>query len=220
MAPIGKREDNMSDIITVSREFGSGGRELAKRLSEEMGYQYFDREILEKIRQKLRIDQWYTEKIVEGVLQVNAQIHYGGSFDKYVVNGQRTEEGLTEHQVIMKELAAMGKCVFVGRGANVVLHSFSPFNLFVYASMDAKIVRCHNHASLKENYSETEYEAIIQTIDAVREQTRQSVPSSGDEDIEGYHLCVNTSGLEIKELVPIVADYAKYWLKEEKYKNA
>lgn len=175
-------------IITVDREFGSGGRELAKRLSEKMGYQCFDKEILEEIRQKLKTDQWYTEEFVEGVLQVHAQLHYGNSFENYIVNGQRTAEGLAEHQVIMRKLAAMGKCMFVGRGANVVLHNFSPFNLFVYASIDAKIVRCYNHAPLKENYSETKYGTIIRKIDAVREQTRGSLRGSGDEDIEGYHL--------------------------------
>jgi len=209
----------MSNIITVSREFGSGGRELAKRLAEKMGYRYYDSEVLEMIRQKIKTDRWYIEKLMEGVLQISVPFHYGSSFSHYTENTWDTVEVLADHQAIMKKLAASGKCVFVGRGAKAVLHEFSPFNVFVYASMDTKLIRCYKHTSPKEDYSEAELQAIIQRIDNVRMLTRQSVFGNGDEDLNRCHLCVNTSGLNIKDMVLYVAEYAAYWLNEEKYKD-
>ena len=59
----------MSKIITVSREFGSGGRELGKRLADELGIAYFDKEILEAIAQKNNTSEWYAkEGLKRGVL--------------------------------------------------------------------------------------------------------------------------------------------------------
>ena len=51
-------------IITVSREFGSGGRELAKRLAEKLGYDYYDKEIIKKIAENKELDSSYVESIL------------------------------------------------------------------------------------------------------------------------------------------------------------
>ena len=55
----------MSRIITISREFGSGGRELGKRLSELLGYDYYDREIITAIADRQKIDPGYVERTLE-----------------------------------------------------------------------------------------------------------------------------------------------------------
>ena len=61
----------MSKIITVSREFGSGGRELGKRLADELGIAYFDKEILEAIAEKTNTSEWYAKEVLDrGVLPV------------------------------------------------------------------------------------------------------------------------------------------------------
>ena len=55
----------MSNIITVSREFGSGGRELGKRLADELGVAYFDKEILEAIAEQTNTSEWYAQEVLE-----------------------------------------------------------------------------------------------------------------------------------------------------------
>ena len=49
-------------IITISREFGSGGRELGKRLAEELGFAYYDKEILSMISERMQMDEGYIER--------------------------------------------------------------------------------------------------------------------------------------------------------------
>ena len=66
----------MSNIITVSREFGSGGREVGKRLADELGYAYYDREILEEIAKETNMSEWY----VENVLEKGGTLEYGAAF--------------------------------------------------------------------------------------------------------------------------------------------
>ena len=52
-------------IITISREFGSGGRELGKRLAEQLGFNYFDREIITEIAKKTELDEHYIDSVLE-----------------------------------------------------------------------------------------------------------------------------------------------------------
>lgn len=205
----------MKSIITISREFGSGGRELGKRLAAEMNYRYYDRDILEAIRLRIKTDQWYLEKILEGIIHANFPIRQGRSIVAYQSVSQ-ADEILEEHQAIIKELAQAGDSVFVGRGANILLHDFETFNLFVYSSMSAKLMRCKNYAPSKEHFSEEELCLNIQKIEAIREQIRHSL-ASDDRDAGAYHLCINTSGLEIRKLIPLIVQYAKHWMAEENH---
>ena len=54
-------------IITISREFGSGGRELGKRLAEQLGFNYFDREIITEIANHTKLDEHYIQMILRKV---------------------------------------------------------------------------------------------------------------------------------------------------------
>ncbi|MGN0801536.1 MAG: AAA family ATPase, partial [Candidatus Faecivicinus sp.] len=55
----------MSRIITIGREFGSGGRELGRRLAEELGYAYYDQEIVAEIAQRTALSEAYVRQILE-----------------------------------------------------------------------------------------------------------------------------------------------------------
>ena len=58
----------MNQIITVSREFGSGGRELAKQLAEKLGFQYYDKEIITEMVKNSNFDEGYLENAVVDTL--------------------------------------------------------------------------------------------------------------------------------------------------------
>lgn len=55
----------MNKIITIGREFGSGGRELGRRLAEELGIAYYDREIIAEIAKRTELSEQYVQQIVE-----------------------------------------------------------------------------------------------------------------------------------------------------------
>ena len=67
-------------VITISREFGSGGRELGKRLADLLGYMYYDKEILEIIVKQEKTSEWYAEKLLERMVVPNIPLHFGKSF--------------------------------------------------------------------------------------------------------------------------------------------
>lgn len=199
-------------VITISREFGSGGRELGKRMADELGYAYYDKEILSRLAQQSGLEEEYLEKIMEG--KTHYPIVYGRTFvSNFSFQYQQNKtELLLKQQQILKDLAQKGNCVIVGRGADVVLSAYHPFNLFVYADMESKIKRCRKYANEHENLTERELIGKIQQVDRSRKQYYELLGEKWGLK-ENYHLCVNTTGLEIKEMIPALSQYAQNWLR-------
>ena len=118
---------------------------------------------------------------------------------------------LTQKKVI-EEIAALGEnCVIVGRNADIILRKYCPFNIFVCADITAKLKRCMERVPQGETLTEKELIRQMKRIDKNRSQTREVIGGSAWGQREAYNLTVNTTGWEIKELVPAVADFAARW---------
>lgn len=70
----------MNRIITIGREFGSGGREFGRRLAEALGFAYYDQEIISEIAKRTSLSEQYVEAIVEHQPSFSFPIHIGRSF--------------------------------------------------------------------------------------------------------------------------------------------
>ncbi len=203
-------------IITISREFGSGGRELGKRLADELGYAYYDREIVEEIAKKSELDENYVSYALDGGMFRTFPIHFGRTFSYSPTLMANETKLLTEQNRLLKELAKKGNCIIVGRAADVILRDFKPFNLFIYSDMASKVERCKQKGYDHEHLSDKEIMRKIKQIDADRKRYHGIISDIPWGDKRGYHLCVNTSGREVKSLVPLVAAYYRLWLEETK----
>ena len=115
---------------------------------------------------------------------------------------------------IIENFAKQSDCVIVGRSADVILEEMEPLNLFVYADMDSKLQRCKDRAPADENLNDSELVRMIRQIDKQRAQHHQMYSDTKWGAKEGYHLCINTSGKEIKALIPALAQFAKAWFAE------
>ena len=197
------------NIITISREFGSGGRELGKRLADLLGYAYYDREIISKLAEKYNFDESYVENMLEGGKPFTMPITYGRTFAYTDVTGQQAVQLLSSQCRLLREFAEKGNCVIVGRCANVILEDFDPLNIFVYADMESKLNRCRARASENENLKDNELKRKIRQIDNGRAKQQRFMYDKKWGAKEGYHLCINTSGANIKSLAPVVANFAK-----------
>ena len=144
------------NIITISREFGSGGRELGKRIADILGYSYYDREIITAIAQKHDFDEKYVENILESKFPFTMPITYGRTFSYTDATGQQAIQLLSTQYKLIREFASKGNCVIVGRCANVILEEFDPLNIFFYADMESKMQRCRERAPENENLRDIE----------------------------------------------------------------
>ena len=202
-------------IITISREFGSGGRELGKRLADELGYAYYDREIVDAIAEKSELDENYVAYALDGGMFRNFPVHFGRTFSYSPTLMASETRLLSEQNKLLKELAAKGNCVIVGRAADIILRDFSPFNIFVYADMPSKVARCKVKGGDHDHLTDREMVRKIKKIDADRKRYHGLISEIPWGDRRGYHLCINTSNRNIKTLVPFVAEYYRLWRDEQ-----
>lgn len=201
-------------IITISREFGSGGRELGKRLADALGIPCYDHEIIDMVAEQHGFDKNYVAHISEKDIRVFYPSTIGHRFmhHKSAVQ-QPVKIAVAEHEII-RNLANQSDCVIVGRCADVVCRDMHPFNIFVYADRISKLQRCEERADKNEHFSEKEMLRKMKQIDKERAAYRGLFTEDEWGRKESYHLCVNTSGREIKTLIPALAEYGRLWFEQ------
>lgn len=208
-----KNKEGTGIIITVSREFGSGGRELGKRLSDALRIPCYDNEIISMIANHQGFDEHYVSRMSEKSIQQAYPITIGHRFGVAGLN-YTTQQAIkinVEQQKMIEGLAAQGDCIIIGRCADVILRNRKPFTIFVYADKSARLRRCIERAAEDENLSQVEMERKIRGIDKNRANYRGFYTDTKWGAKENYHLCVNTTGIEIKTIVPPLAEYIKLW---------
>jgi len=201
-------------IITISREFGSGGRELGKRLADLTGWDYYDKEIITAIADNKNLDEGYVSRMLENHGWKNVPLSFRNSFAAAAPSMQTVL--LVEQKQVIEKIAREGKdFVIVGRNADVLLQEYHPFSIFVCADMETKVRRCVEYASENEKLSRKEMERKIRNIDKNRFHAREILTESKWGDREAYHLVVNTTDWDIKELTSAVKAYADCWFQRK-----
>lgn len=204
------------NIITISREFGSGGRELGRRMADVLGYDYYDGEIIAAIAKRSGLDETYVENTLENHGWQAIPITVQRTFASPVAMPSAQIDLLLEQKEVIEEIGKTGKnCIVVGRNADILLQEYDPFNIFVCADMAAKVQRCIERAKEGESVVPKEMEKKIRRVDKNRARTREILSSSVWGHRDGYHLIVNTTGWNIKELTPAVADFAVRWFNKK-----
>ena len=204
-------------IITISREFGSGGRELGKRLADLLACDYYDSEIVHAVAQKSGMDAGYVADTLSNHGWQDMALTCRGTLSSPTYFQASKVALLLQQKKVLEEIAALGKdCVIVGRNADVILKDYAPFNIFVCASAEAKVQRCQERAPEGENLTEKELLRKMKKIDEVRTQTRAIMSDAAWGQRSAYHITINTTGWDIKALVPAVADFAGRWFERKK----
>ena len=196
----------MNRIITIGREFGSGGRELGRRLSEELSVPYYDQEIVAAVASRTKLSEEYVQRIRERRPVASFPIHIGRSFYPAVtVVMQQTNSIFLEESRFLKEMAEQSDCVIVGRCADVVLREYQPLRIFVYADMESKLGRCRAKAPEHEKMTTGELKKHILTVDKNRAHYYEYFTGRTWGDRMNYDLCVNTTNASVKELAHVLA---------------
>lgn len=201
----------MNKIITISREFGSGGRELGKRLADELHIPCYDHEIIDMVAQQYGFDK----KRVAHVSEKDIRVYYPSTIARRFLSMDSTLQQslkiVEAQQEMVKQFADQGDCVFVGRCADVICKEMNPFHIFVYADQQSKVERCKRRASAEEHMSEKEILKNMKKIDKERAEYRKMFTDDKWGNKMSYHLCINTSSKEIKPLIPGIVEYVNGW---------
>ncbi len=206
-------------IITVSRQFSSGGRELGKRLADTLGWDYYDREIIQALAEDQGLDPEYVRRMLGTHGWNHYQLTYRSTFRQPHLHGiSRQTEILVRQREILQEIAEAGQdCVIVGRDADVILHAYQPFRICVCADPEARLERCMRYEEKRapeERMTEKEILRNIRRIDRDRKRTREILTGKTAGDGSTFDLTVNSTGWEIKKLAEAVAEYSGHWFEK------
>ena len=187
----------MSDlIITISRQNGSGGREVGKILADLLGIRCYDQEILAEAANESGISLQEIERKEERTSRTN-MFFYGIPAPNPVFVAQSKA---------IETLAANGPCVFVGRCADYVLHDRSDvINVFVKAPMEVRVAR----SSKRNNISEKEAFARVKDKDSERALYYQRYTGIVWGTVENYDLTIDTSVIGVENAAKLIIEYAR-----------
>lgn len=200
----------MNRIITIGREFGSGGREFGRRLAEELGIEYYDREIIEEISRRTELSADYVHHVIENRPHSLFPITVARSFNSIDHHTLRQLQDIYREQTkVIREMAAKSDCVIVGRCASYILKSHKPFRIFVHADIDSRVRRCMSHLEEHEKISERKMKKYILEVDKKRAKYYNFYTEQKWGDPRNYDLCINTTDVVIKDIVPVIAKLFK-----------
>ena len=129
----------MKNIITISREFGSGGRSIGKQVAEKLGYAFYDRELVDEVAKRSGFAPEYIEEHGEYANARNSLLFYLATAERYSHDNLSMHDQLyiTQSKII-EELAEKGKCVIVGRCADYILRDRKDcLHVFICSDMAA-----------------------------------------------------------------------------------
>ncbi len=192
----------MGGIVTINRQFGSGGREVGKRLADVLSWAYYDKELLGKIAEQTGLSEGYLNLYDEQSTR-NYAYSFGRSFTSYIQSPSVAVQ--LEFDKIIKEAALKGDCVFIGRCSDYTLRDHNPFKIFIYASdMDFRVKRCFDKAPEDKTKGEKLMIKEIIAVDKKRARYHEQFTGQNCEDMFNYDLCIDTSRVGIKGAVDII----------------
>lgn len=197
-------------IITISRQFGSGGRELGHALARELSIPCFDKEIISLIAEKQDLSEDYIAMMSEKNIQT---VYYNSIGNRFAMFTDPTWQNainiMVDQQKIIRDIAEKGSCIIIGRCADVVLKDMNPYSIFVYADTASRLARCRARAPKGEELSDKDLIKQMKRIDKERASYRSNYTDAKWADMANYSLCLNTSHIDIEAITPAVASLIK-----------
>ena len=197
-----------SKIITISREFGSGGRSIGRMVAQKLGIPFYDKELVKQIAVESGFAPNFVEEHGEHSPSAN---RFAYAFAQQAVpgalNGMSMSNYLWSIQCsVIQQIVAEGPCVIVGRNADYILKDRKDvLNVFIHADMDYRadrIVRLYGE-------SEKSPEARLNEKDKRRRINYQHYTGRTWGMSQNYDLCLNSGTLGIDQCIELIINAAK-----------
>ena len=198
-------------VITIGRQFDSGGRDIGRAVAERLGVKCYDKEIIELAAMENNISQdileKHDEKPMSGILSgmVSDIFSSGYSKSRFVDVSLEQQVFLAQFDTI-KNLAEKESCVIVGRCGNYALQDHpNVLNVFVYADMDFRVNQVENVYKIEGIKKTTDF---IMKMDKKRSAYYNYYTNEEWGSASNYVLCLNSSKFGVDGCVDIILDVA------------
>lgn len=204
----------MSKVITIGRQFGSGGKDIGKKIAAALDIPFYDKELVEMAAKKSNISQEAVKEIDERATNSLLYSIVTGSFGMKGLNAPlfyempMNDKFFIAQSEVIKELAQKGDCVIVGRCADYVLSNrdnIDVFSVFVYASLDYRTMRVSRDMNLDINKAKEH----TQKTDKQRRTYYDYYTSREWGKMTNYDLCINTERIGLDKAADMIINYFK-----------
>lgn len=187
-------------IITISREFGSGGKYIGILTAKKLGIPCYDRDIIEKIAEESGFVDDFIKRVTE---YAPSKSIFAYSFVGRGASGESIEDKIFAIQEkVIKELADKGPCVIVGRSADYILRNYDTLDVFIYAPTADKVKRTMNFKGV----SEREAKKLIKETDKKRSINYKYYTGKTWGERENYTVMLNSTELGIEKTAEFIAE--------------
>lgn len=182
-------------VITIAREYGSGGRYVGKLIADKLGIKLYDKEFIIKVAEKTGLSTEYIENNEQKRTSL-ANLNNG-----YYAGLSNEDELFVKEAEVIKELAERQSCVIIGRCADFVLKDKpNTIKIFIYSSKENKIKRATEIYGLDKKNAEKE----VIKINKLRANHYKHYTGNEWANTENYDICINSDTLGVEKTAELV----------------
>ncbi len=187
-------------IITIAREYGSGGRYVGKLISDKLGINLYDKNFIIKVAEKTGLSTEYIEN------NEQKRSNLAGLNNGYYTGLSNEDELFVKEAEVIKELSEKQSCVIIGRCADFVLKDRpNIIKVFIYSNKENKIKRATEIYGLDKKNAEKE----ITKINKLRANHYKHYTGNEWNSPENYDICVNSDTLGVEKTAEIICEMTK-----------
>lgn len=205
-------------VITISREVGSGGRTIGRKLAEKLGVRFSDKELVDKLQKKLNLTVDSIEELkgkkkrwLDDFIQMVAPVPMSGMLvdgDSDYISEYNLSLSVNDvfeaEREILNGIADEGSCVIAGRSGFFVLKGRpNKVDILITASRDKRIARIME----KQNLSRQKAEEVIDSVDKARDNYVQRYTGQSRYDARNYHIVLNMDYITEDQAVSMILSY-------------
>ena len=212
-------DKNQKYVITINRELGSGGRTVGRKLAEKLNVAYYDKLLINELKQKFQLNTEQIEKLKSGKSDwwrefINAAMYMGQGMNELWYYQRMTGEDdgtlvtssdmFKVEKEILENAANEASCVIAGRsGFSIFANHPNHLSIFIQAPLEHRIQRIMG----KQNLTHEQAEKIIKKVDDQREAYVKKYAGTSRYDTRNYDLVFNMEGKSEDEVVDLILQF-------------
>ncbi|MBP1736365.1 MAG: hypothetical protein H6Q60_246 [Oscillospiraceae bacterium] len=193
---------NEKYVVTITRQFGSLGRPIARKVSEALGIEYYDRDIVDLTAKSLELPVSTISDVEESAKSAFFNMSYPLGMGTTAIQ----DSIFAAQRNIITDLADKGSCIIVGRCSDHILKDHSQIiNVFIYAPYSARLCNCVERL----NMQPAEAKKMIAEVDKARESYHKHYCGYSMSDKDYKHVMLDSSLLGVDETCDVLVDIIK-----------
>ena len=186
---------NQHVVITIAREYGSGGRYIGRLIADKLGIKFYDKDFIEKLAQETGLSEEYIEENEQKMSK------FSNFNNGYYIGLNNSDDLFLKESELIKELADKESSVIIGRCADFILKDRKDvLKVFIYSNMEDKVKRA------TEIYG---FDKEIKRIDKLRSNHYKHYTEKEWKDYSNYDICINSDKLGVEKSAELICEMVR-----------